>query len=94
MRQCKSWHSTVFIGSKSQPNKVHEVVFRGPEKGAFCPCKSYEYSAFPHNCRHIDEARDAGCFWHQQFSDEVLDKDNPNRCPKCGKETEVVMVGV
>lgn len=94
MRQCVSWHSTMEIQSDSQPSKFYEVIFRGPEQGAFCPCLAYKFSAYPHDCKHIRQAQTKTCLWNQQWSPEVLNRHKPDVCPKCNEKTEVVMIGV
>lgn len=57
-----------------------------------CTCKAFYYSKHPKNCKHLKEAREKQCGWHQQFSDEVQTKKGI--CPRCGEETEYVKVGV
>lgn len=53
-----------------------------------CTCLGFKYHRM---CKHILLAEKAQCDWHEQL-------DGPagpnNKCPKCGGETEVVMVGV
>ena len=51
-------------------------------------------------CAQVDRAiaarreLDAGeCDWIEEFSDEPLDEEKPDRCPKCGGELAVYSWG-
>jgi len=66
-----------------------------------CSCPAYKYAKrtinfggrmVPPVCKHILQAQDEVCGWHQQYSPEV--QIEKGVCPKCGGPTVVVRVGV
>lgn len=87
MYQCESNSRMTVLGSKGQ--KVHLRRFRGSWE---CECKGYEYRG---TCRHVKEAEQSACFWHQQVEGgEPVLENGEKRCPECGGPVEVVRVGV
>ena len=61
--------------------------------GWTCTCKGFTYRK---TCKHIKQAEEERCGWHQQYSDEVQTEaqENDHICPKCGNTTMTVRVGV
>jgi hypothetical protein len=66
-----------------------------------CSCLAYKYSKrtinfgghmMPPICKHIKQAQDNVCGWHQQYSSESQDQEGI--CPRCRGETVSVLVGV
>ncbi len=64
-----------------------------------CTCKAYFYSkptmdfggrAVKPRCKHILRAMENVCGWHQQYSEEIQEKDGI--CPRCGGPTTTVAV--
>lgn len=91
MEECASWHSSIEVKSDTS-DKVYTIQWYGPEGGASCDCPAYKYSGDKRDCKHIAKAFKSGCFWHQQWSDEKLEKSGT--CPRCGGETIFVRVAV
>jgi len=55
-----------------------------------CTCPSFQYRR--KECKHIAEVKASLCGWHEQYSDKA--QVTPKVCPRCGKETMTVRVGV
>ena len=53
-----------------------------------CTCKGYKYKKM---CKHIGEAQDRLCSYHEQIHGEP---EEDGICPFCGGPTEYVRVGV
>ena len=89
MQQCASTvdGSTFHIGGYEQ----HLSPAMGYDT---CTCKAYKFSKgdiFDKTCKHIKEAREQLCTYHEQI-DGPPEVDGV--CPKCGGPTTVVRVGV
>jgi hypothetical protein len=66
-----------------------------------CTCPAYKFSkrtinfggqTVPPHCKHIREAEEKACGWHEMFSPER--QAQKGVCPRCGGETEYVRVAV
>jgi hypothetical protein len=54
-----------------------------------CTCLGYKYRRI---CKHIKEAESNLCDWNSMYSEEK--QTTPGICPKCGKETVIIKIGV
>jgi len=70
-----------------------------------CSCPAYKYSKATINfggcmvkpeCKHIKQAQESVCGWHQQYSSEIQNHEQKekNICPRCGGSTVDVRVAV
>lgn len=66
-----------------------------------CTCPAYKFSKrtvnfggimYPPECKHILQAENAVCGWHQQYSSEPQEQEGI--CPRCGKKTVLVNAAV
>lgn len=94
MQQCRPVrHASV--GGYEQDGLCDERTWPG------CTCPAYKLGKrkinfggrmVPKECKHIKQAQESACGWHEQFSDERQSK--AGTCPRCGGETEPVRVAV
>lgn len=95
-QQCTSGESAItHVGGYEQRFLMSENLW--PE----CTCPAYKYGhrvinfggrMVPELCKHLKEAKQSLCDWHEAYSDEVQTVQGV--CPKCGSATVAVMVGV
>ncbi len=92
--QCKSnSYSEAKVGDYTQ-------ILGGERHWPTCTCKSYKYRtngstdfggrSVPNPCKHIKEAEENTCGWHEAYSSES--QEVKEVCPVCGGPTEVVQV--
>ncbi len=91
---CSSGKFWSYDLKSSDGKKTYQVTFdRLPpsakyEYGFSCTCESFK---FRKECKHINQAKEYFCGWHQQ-----LDGGSPveGKCPNCNGETVSVMCAV
>ncbi len=75
-------------------------ILGGERRWPTCTCSAYKYrrngttnfggKSVPNPCKHIKQAEELACGWHEAYSSE--NQTEKNVCPKCGGETEIVQV--
>ena len=62
-----------------------------------CTCPAFKYGKTrdghgDKTCKHIKQALEEGCFWHELYSEEPVKETGV--CPRCGGRTEYVKVAI
>ncbi len=92
MRQCLS-NEHVEVKAQGSKGDVYTCTFGPTNHGPVqydwtCDCKGFK---FRKKCKHVIDAERDRCGWHQQFDGG---RSMMGYCPRCGNETQIVMVGV
>lgn len=88
MQQCKAG----LDGKHFQINGYDQFIARNEHTTASCTCKAFQFStSFPKWCKHLEEAANSLCDYHQQIDGPP---ETDRVCPKCGGPTEYVKVAV
>jgi hypothetical protein len=101
MEMCKSIDGPMTIEWKGNTDTytIHNLF--SERHYPTCTCPAYHFGKrvvnfggrmVPEICRHIEEAQDSVCGWHNQYSPEPL--ETTGVCPRCGGPTVVVGVAV
>ena len=57
-----------------------------------CTCKGFH---FRRTCKHVKEVEKTQCTWNGFLDELQTEEEEQNRtCPRCGKTTEFIRVGV
>jgi hypothetical protein len=92
IQECSSGTITENVLS-SKGDKDYLVSVHKDQYLDSCTCPGYGYRG---KCRHITELREKLCDWSSQVGPEVQtpQQDMEAECPRCGRETVSIRIGV
>lgn len=79
----------------------YSITYQSVQNGRYeydyvCTCPAYKFSKDEKKCKHIEEVKHLRCGWSQFLhgGQPVVDNNGVKRCPECGEEVEVLLIGV